>query len=285
MNLTKDEILIQNIIKCSADLLISSAEIDLLVSELFTSFEQEPRAIGDIKNAVLQKYELLQSAYDRPRSMYDVIKERLLISKYVSECFESYTNLEQAISSKPKSVSIAYWYSNIYAQEATDAFADLFGSCEKIQTDSFVSVCESISDESTLGVIPIANSSDGRLMSFYRLIDKYDLKISAIRSVENPNGDGFSRFALVGKKLYDLESSEHKNIEFSVVGNLISIVCVTEFVGGTVKEITSIPSPHKNNDCLNYITASISVNNLHLLWWFLYLFSEDVEFMGFYSDN
>ena len=240
MNLTKDEILIQNIIKCSADLLISSAEIDLLVSELFTSFEQEPRAIGDIKNAVLQKYELLQSAYDRPRSMYDVIKERLLISKHVSECFESYTNLEQAISSKPKSVSIAYWYSNIYAQEATDAFADLFDSCEKIQTDSFVSVCESISDESTLGVIPIANSSDGRLMSFYRLIDKYDLKISAIRSIENPNGDGFSRFALVGKKLYDLESSEHKNIEFSVVGNLISIVCVTEFVGGTVKEITSI---------------------------------------------
>ena len=285
MSLTKDQILIQNIIKCSADLLISSAEIDLLISELFTNFEQEPQSIGDIKNAVLQKYELLQGAYDRPRSEYDVIKEKLLISKYVSECFESYTNLEQAISHKPQAVSIAYWYSNIYAQEASDAFADLFDSCDKIQADSFVSVCESISDENVLGVIPIANSNDGRLMSFYRLIDKFDLKISAIHNVENPNGDGFSRFALVGKKLYDLGSSGNKSIEFSVVGNLISIVCITEFVGGTVKEITSIPSPHKNNDCLNYITASISDNNLHMLWWFLYLFSGDVEFIGFYSEN
>ena len=284
MSFSKDEILIQNIVKCSADAQISSAEIDLLVSELFEDAVPFHKSVWDVKNSILQKYEILQNSYTGQRSEYDIIKDRLLISKYVSEKFKSYTDMEQSISAKPDCVNVAYWYSNSAAKEAVNSFSKLFSSCRYTEAESFVAVCESIVDDNILGVLPVANSNDGRLMSFYRLLDKYDLKISAVHNVENANGDGFSRFALVGKKLYNIGSTENKNLEFTVCGKFSPIIYTMEFVKGTVKEITSIPSSHAENECINYITAMVNEKRLYLLWWYLYLFGGDVEFIGVYTE-
>ena len=166
MNSSKDSIIIQNIVKCSADLSVSSAEIDLLIAELFDNIALSQRSVWDIKNVVLQKYELWQKSYVNQRPQYDVLKERLIISRYISEKFKSYTEIDQSIFKKPEFVNIAYWYSNNYAKEAAESFAKMFKSCNKIQAESFAEVCELISDDITLGVVPVANSSDGRLISF-----------------------------------------------------------------------------------------------------------------------
>lgn len=284
MTRSRNDILIQNIIKCSADAKISSAEIDLLIFAFLDDIKLSGQSLWDIKATVSQKLELLRHSLSEADTSIDLTKIQVSMSKYISQNCTSYFEEEEIIKKNLNFVKIAYWYTNRYAQEAALAFSELFNRAEEICAESFSAVCEEISDDITLGVIPIANSSDGKLMSFYRLLDKFDLKISAACNVENPNGNGFSRFALVGKKIIDIGSYSDKVIEFAVGADFFSTVRAIELIGGMVKEITSIPSHHSPNECLNYFTVSVKKESIHELWWFLYLFGGEIEFIGIYSE-
>lgn len=288
MSLSKTEIIIQNIIDCSADAQRSSAEIDLLIDELISDIELTHKSISDVKHDICSKYSLLQSARRESGfrvSEYEVSREQMYICNKIATHLKREFDFGTALIQKFNSVKIAYWYSNIYAKDAYLKFERLFKSCAEIPVESFTAVCESIDDEnSVLGIIPVINSADGRLMSFYRLLDKYDLKISAVCKIENPGGGGFTKFALVGKQLADIDLKKKRTIEFSTNKAVSKFMSFAEIAVATIGEITSIPSPYSDTEQLNYISILADQNAIHELWLYLYMFVGDADFIGMYSE-
>lgn len=287
MSLSRDDIIIQNIIDCSADAKISSAEIDLLLLDLVFDPDLEHRSISDIKNEVSHKYGLLQARRQKQRvelSKFETAREQLLICKHLALSFKH--NLGADIEEKQKRdfSGIAYWYSNSYAKEALLKFEKAFGNRDEIPVDSFTAVCESTDDGNTLGIIPIINSNDGRLMSFYRLIDKYDLKISAVCKVENPDGEGFTKFALVGKHLVNTNVTKKKTVEFATNRAIVDVISTVEHIGGEIGEITSIPLPYNNTEYANYISITVDSDSVYEMWLYMYIFLGEVEFIGMYTE-
>lgn len=288
MSLLETDIIIQNIIDCSVDAERSSAEIDLLLDDLICDVMPTHKSISDVKNDICGKYSLLQDARRDVGvfiSDYEISREQLYICKKISSYFKRGFDFGTELIKKLNSIKIAYWYSNSYAKEAYLKFEKLFKNCSEIPVESFTAVCESISDEnSVFGIIPVINSTDGRLMSFYRLLDKYDLKISAVCKVENPGGGGFTKFALVGKQLADIDLKKKKIIEFSTNRSVSKFIPFAEKASAIIGEITSIPSQYSNTEQLNYISILAEQNAIHELWLYLYMFVGDADFIGMYSE-
>ena len=231
MNSAKSEILIKNIIQCSADAKLCSAEIDLLMSDFLFDQSLSHKSISDIKNEINWKYEVISEERRKQNqeiSFFESVREKISICKSYYEHIKGKSSVIFDIPSNFLNfVKIAYWHTNIYAKEALEKFSKQFEHCEEIIAESFTSVCEIIQDDTTFGIIPIINSSDGRLIPFYRILDRFDLKISAVCRIDNPGNDGFTKFALVGKKLSDISSNSQKTIEFSVTKRLPEYVCHT----------------------------------------------------------
>ncbi len=60
--------------------------------------------------------------------------------------------------------------------------------------------CESVYDgENEFCILPIQNGIDGRLLAFYSLIDRYELKIRSVRDIEDEHS-GSIRYALLSKE-------------------------------------------------------------------------------------
>lgn len=282
MSSSCNDILIKNIIECSADIERCSAEIDLLVFESLLNKDFSTCTVADIKSDVLQCYEEIKNL--TVPSKYESARQKVYICTKIAENVKIASHSDKLLDCNSHAVKISYWNSNRYAQEAFVRFSKLFNKFEEIHVESFNAVCESISDEYTLGIVPIVNSTDGKLTAFYRLIDKFDLKILSTCNVENLNSDGFTRLALVGKKILSFKNESTKRIELLITENISDFVMVTELMGGSVKEITSIPSPYNKNEALNYISINLSVNKIHIAWWYWYIFGGDIDLLGLYTE-
>jgi hypothetical protein len=287
MSFVKNEVLIENIIKCSADAQNSSAEIDLFLSELFDDEDPMRRSLADIKNNVILKFELLNKVGAEKQvesSLFEQLREKAYVCKLLSQKLKDGRISDFPPLRAQKHAKIAYWSSNQYSKTAFDSFSALFNKCEGIQLDSFTLVCETVEEDDIFGIIPIINSSDGRLMSFYRLMDKYDLKILAVCRVDNPNGEGFTKFALVCKKIFDIKPNAQKNIELVISGSVVNFITLSEIFKARVKEVTSIPSPHNEFDLTNYVTINLPHSELSAAWLYFYIFGGDVDLIGYYVE-
>lgn len=288
MILSKTDVIIQNIIDCSADAQRYSAEIDLLLDDLIFDVELTHKSMSDIKSDVCNKYTLLQNARLKSYtfvSEYEISREQQYICKKIATHLNRKLGFGVELVRKLNSVKIAYWYSNSYAKDAYLKFKKLFKVCSEIPVESINAVCESVDDENfVFGIIPVINSTDGRLMSFYRLLDKYDLKISAICKIENHGGGGFTKYALVSKQPIDVDMKKKKTIEFSTNKSISKFVSFIDNIDSAFGEITSIPSPYSDTEQINYISISGEQNLIYELWLYLYLFVGDADFIGLYTE-
>lgn len=91
---------------------------------------------------------------------------------------------------------------NNFTDSAYLAFSKSLQSSRCSYSDSFETICEDVfNGESEFCILPIETSVDGRLFSFYSLIDRYELKISGVCSVNHQGGSKFTRFALLCRTL------------------------------------------------------------------------------------
>ncbi|MBQ7336473.1 MAG: hypothetical protein IJW92_08385 [Clostridia bacterium] len=73
----------------------------------------------------------------------------------------------------------------------------------------FPSVCEEVyNGHCEFCILPVENSSEGQLNSFFRLIERYELKIAATCDVLGNDGGRVTRFALLRKNLLPLLAPE-----------------------------------------------------------------------------
>lgn len=93
--------------------------------------------------------------------------------------------------------------------------AAYFSSFSDVSEEVYHGLCE-------FCILPVESSVDGKLPRFYALIEKFDLKITAVCDIEAPDG-GFTRYALLRHKYVPLHTlhEAHKGCfaEFSMVSD------------------------------------------------------------------
>ncbi|MBQ8448633.1 MAG: hypothetical protein IJX27_06865 [Clostridia bacterium] len=99
--------------------------------------------------------------------------------------------------------------------------------------------------ESTFAIVPIENSLDGRLNSFYRLMEKYVLSILLAADIPSDDYESSTKFALVYKKLDVIEAQGESLFECKITlrepAELAEIIDAASYFGAEVCKVHSLP--------------------------------------------
>lgn len=115
-------------------------------------------------------------------------------------------------------VTLLYWASNRLSSQAADRFSSLFSSAATLPAESFSEVCERVAGgECDFGIIPIENTTDGRISAFYKMLDRHELRICAVCDIEDVESDTQTRLALVGLRAIPPRLEFPLFVEFSFV--------------------------------------------------------------------
>ena len=133
-------------------------------------------------------------------------------------------------------------------QYSLEAFAKL---CKHIAVhqehvfSSFGELCDDIeSGDADACIIPIENTTDGKLVNFYSIIDRYELKILSTCEIESSDGNQVTRYALLKRHLI-IPNGERCCIEFNFVSTqtntLKDLIEISSLLGLSIHRIDSLP--------------------------------------------
>ena len=166
---------------------------------------------------------------------------------------------------------IAY-LQNAFSDRAYRRFASAFSTVAAVYFPGFREVAEEVySGRATHAILPTASSADGQILSFRRLIGRYDLKITAVCDI--PTGDEQTmRFALLRRGLPS-PPPRAACLDLSAVptdalpaGELIS---VCERMGASLLSVNSHPSDSEEGR--NSLDLILDMQNADPFALYLYL--------------
>ncbi len=149
--------------------------------------------------------------------------------------------------------------------------------------EDFKSACEAVAaGEANYAIIPVENSTDGRLHGFYRLIEKYSLSIVLSSSVLSDDGEVSTKFALVYKNFDIIGNIGSRTLEFRITladqGQLGNIILAADFFGADVLKIYSLPISSVGRE--NSFGITLSIDNADISGLLCYLFLEYPQFFA-----
>jgi hypothetical protein len=157
---------------------------------------------------------------------------------------------------------------NSYNDIAYMQFASLLESPRAAYYGSVTDVCESVYNGiSEYCILPVETSSDGKLLSFYEAILKYNFKIIAVYDLQGETG--YTRYALLGKDLskkYLGVKSKPRNhyFEFAMTGNdalsLEDLLCAADFCSLKLRRIDTLSINKERNSENAYICPVFRVD-------------------------
>ena len=135
---------------------------------------------------------------------------------------------------------------NRQASRAFECFAKYLGGVSAVYEDNFQNACESVyTGEATYAIVPIASTTDGRLNSFYKQMEKYDLNIVLTCDVESDDGETVTTFALVYRdRIYpdtDGEPLYECKITFEKLSDLSDVVDAATYFGVRMESVEALP--------------------------------------------
>lgn len=176
------------------------------------------------------------------------------------------------------------------ANAAFETFAKSMKNVSAQSEESFSASCDSTAGgDSDYCIIPIENSSDGRLGSFYRLIEKNGLYIVMSYRYVSPDGENYTRFALCCGKMthiaLDGETYLHFHLTADGLDTLEDILRAGRFFGLRIVRADMIPSSVAGRD--NSIDFIFAVENGDLAGFVCFLKLEYPQFSvtGIYAEN
>lgn len=186
---------------------------------------------------------------------------------------------------------IAY-LKNSYNDIAYMQFSSLFNSPRAAYFGSVTDVCESVyNDMCEYCILPVETSTDGKLLSFYEMILKYNFKISAVYDLQGEVG--YTRYALLGKRLFFNHTgfrSKAKNryLEFVITENdnlnLEDLLCAAGYCSLKLRRVDTL-NIQKNKNAENaYICPVFRADgaDLHTFLSFLMIDCSDFIPIGLY---
>lgn len=173
----------------------------------------------------------------------------------------------------------------------TDTAYDIFGRELKDPTvtysGDFTNVCEDVYyGRANLCILPIQNSTDGNLVSFRNLINKYELKTVMTCSVDT-SYNNYTKFALLKKNIENIRIKSHNvkyqnflefNITLSDTSKLASLLKAAESYNLHLNKIDSVPVTYSESEYSYDIVITINDSEFDLMCFLCYLYLEMPQF-------
>ena len=141
---------------------------------------------------------------------------------------------------------------NRYNDVAFSSFSRLIPHSKSAYYATFEACCEAVgSGEVEFTLLPIENTADGKMFGFYSLLDKHELRISAVCSVEDDELSKTVRYALAGRNylsehIEKAKGSRSMIFEFSLTSfaerDLPSIIQAAALCFAEIYRISGLPS-------------------------------------------
>ena len=173
---------------------------------------------------------------------------------------------------------IAY-LKNSYNDVAYMQFSSLFSSPRAAYFTSISDVCESVYNGSCeYCILPVETSSDGKLLSFYEMILKYNLKITAVYDLRGE--EGYTRYALIGKRsaLHSpsvRSKARNRYFEFIMVEtdsvSLEDLLCAANFCSLKLCRIDTLNAHSSAKGSGAYVCPVFRVDGSDLQTFFMFL--------------
>lgn len=168
---------------------------------------------------------------------------------------------------------------NVYNDMALTRFSSIIPHSKPIYYSSFESSCEAVSSGiCEFTILPIENTSDGKMFGFYSLMDRYELKISAVCKIETENTTKTIIYALVGRstisEIYTRSRTLQKIFEFSLgcYSGIESydIFDAAKYTSAKLRSLSSIPLAYDTSVTKVYYSFTID-NRADMCAFLLYL--------------
>ncbi len=201
------------------------------------------------------------AAYVEQKKRTQLFSDKLTVCKFLTDIYrERRINiLERLLGNEPSptSVKIAY-FRNAYADAAFRIFAEALDNPAAVYASDFTAVCEEVYyGRADMCMLPLDSSRDAKLISFYRLIDKYELSPIFSCDVTTPDGSVTTRYALL-KKSMALPTGKLREkcdscfFEFSLIPDngmaLSDVLEAASECGLTLYKVDSIPLTYNESE-------------------------------------
>ncbi len=199
--------------------------------------------------------------------------ERLIIFKRV---FDDIPNEKYDFSSKEEYLSseasgrIAY-IKNWYNDTSFEYFSTVMLDAKAYYCETVEDVCDSVaSNKCEFCILPIETSKDGKLISFYCALIKSDLKINAEYDLQNSDGRGYTRYALIGKniirgnRLLNKDNIRYLEIAYRDTDNIspVELLTAAKFFGLQVESYDTIflnVDDEKKSPCIEFRATNADI--------------------------
>ncbi len=187
----------------------------------------------------------------------------------------SHDFLKHKAASAPGSHGKIAFVKNNYNEKAFEIFSGTVTRAKPVHSTSFFNACEDVyNDLCEFCILPTESTQSGKLLSFYAMLDRYELKICALCSIDTDDGRESVKYALVGKNMPDrLPKSEALCFECSVLsmeGSLSTdIISAASALGIGIVGIYSLPLSYDNSQQKYFFTFLASEKSICAMELFL----------------
>ncbi len=188
---------------------------------------------------------------------------------------------------KKKDAIIAY-FDNPASAEALCEFEKIFDGSRSDAYFDFESVCEAVyNSKADACILPLENSSDGRLTGFYNLAAKYELFTVAVADVTNYDTSVRTRFSLMSSHpvLYAKSDKLSCVIQFDLNPDMsiAFVIACADFFGLYCSAADCIPEPHITTDCKGVFKLEGDNMKIFSFLFYLHLCSVPYILQGMYD--
>ena len=190
-----------------------------------------------------------------------LFSDKLSVCEFLAEEYaaKKINVTEKLLGNEPygKSVKIAY-FRNAYADAAFRIFSEVIDNPAVIYASDFSDVCEEVYyGRADMCMLPLDSSRDAKLISFYRLIDKYELSPIYSCEVTTPDGNITTRYALFKKSRAmptdeALKKCDRLFFEFSLIPNnaktLSEVLSAALRCGLELYKVDSLPLTYNESE-------------------------------------
>lgn len=233
-------------------------EIAVILQQLISDPELSPMADKEIVSDFIDSSLLHFTPDAKPGgNVSDIIHLcRALVEKktqILRSDTEEFLGPTEAVSDEA-SEKIAY-LQNKFSDEAFSKLTYRFRNPRAAYASSFTEVCEEVYNGfCEFCILPVESSGDGKLLRFYGLIEKFNLKIVSVCDVEQLDGS-YTKYALLRHKFISFHLSKRlcggHFAEFGLVLNegvtLSDVLLAAEYCHMRLSRIDSVPLSYKND--------------------------------------
>lgn len=278
----KQNILKENLIEFQKRLDIAKRQKILTTVELAKEISESENAFD-----LLKSIESLLSSDEEAMLLSELCKTELR-SKIKAMLFIGSTE-----PTKAGAHSKISFVKNKYNDIAFEEFSRSGINAKPDYASSFKDSCESVYDgRCEFCILPLTNSNDGRMMSFYALIERYELKICNYTEIED-EASGSLRLALLSRSCKEPNEkkpdSQNYVFEFSVNAErtdfISELLLAARALGSELLSIDSIPVEYALGMQKFFFAFNISVNELLAFRLYVALKNQSYVPIGIYQNK